>query len=155
MQQAFGSKVRTRLSSSSKSVSCSCMAAKMVWKAETRLLKMMARHCLRSVLLKPPAFIIRICFRTVDLPLSPAPVVVLVCARPKTNGMRTEQQQLHLALLALLVIADALLDILIAATVRVRGFLAEAHYSWGHEQTRGAGAESRGCRGRKRVAAGL
>lgn len=61
------------LSSSSKSVSCSCMAPKIVWKAETKLLNMMARHCFRSVLLKPPACITRICFRTVDLPLSPAP----------------------------------------------------------------------------------
>ena len=122
------------LSSSSNSASCSCMAAKMVWKAETKLLKMMARHCLRSVRLKPPAFIMRICLSTVDLPLSPAPVAHCVSYRASHNGniRRTQQQQLHLALLALPVIADDLLDLLVSPKLRVLGSLAKAHYSRGH-----------------------
>lgn len=52
--------------------------------------------------------------------------------------MRTEQQQLDLALLALLVIPDALVNLLIAATLRVDWFLAEAHYTRGHSRARGA-----------------
>lgn len=48
----------------------------MVWKAETKLLKMVARHVLRSRLWKPPALMMRICLRTVDLPLSPAPALL-------------------------------------------------------------------------------
>jgi hypothetical protein len=60
----------------------------MVWKAETRLLKMMARHCLRSVLLKPPAWMTRICFSTVDLPLSPAPAPL---SMPGTSNDHVER----------------------------------------------------------------
>lgn len=46
----------------------------MVWKADTKLLKMVARHAWRSCFPKPPALMMRICFSTVDFPLSPAPV---------------------------------------------------------------------------------
>jgi hypothetical protein len=58
--------------------------------------------------------------------------------------MHTEQQQLHLALLTLFVVADVLLNRFIAPTLRVRWFLAEAHYARGHEQKRGAGAKALG-----------
>ena len=57
-------------------------------------------------------------------------------------SMRTEQQQLDLALLALLVIPDDLVNLLIATTLRVDWFLAEAHYTRGHSLARGAA----GCR---------
>lgn len=128
----------TRLSSSSKSVSCSCIAAKMVWKAETKLLKMMERHCFRSVLLKPPACITRICFSTVDFPLSPAPVVA--SCQPQSCvvaiGVPTEQQQLHLAFLLPPVISNALFDLLVPSRLRVLRFLAKTHYPGGHTVTR-------------------
>jgi hypothetical protein len=61
------------LASSSNSVRCSSMAPSMIWKALIKLLKMTLLQFFRSCLLKPPACISRICFRTVDLPLSPAP----------------------------------------------------------------------------------
>ena len=60
--------------------------------------------------------------------------------------VRTEQQQLHLALLSLLVIPDDLVYFLIATTLRVDWFLAEAHDTRGHARTRGAAVEARrGC----------
>jgi hypothetical protein len=107
----------------------------------------MARHCLRSVLLNPPAFMMRICFKTVDLPLSPAPAACSAWFVPRLAKRRTEQQQLHLALLLLLVISDALFDILIASTLRVDRFLAKAHYTLGHSRARGAVLEARRGRG--------
>jgi hypothetical protein len=70
----------------------------------------------------------RICLSTVDLPLSPAPVR---CSQQTWarggKGGRTEQQQLDLSLLLLPVIADALLDLLIATALVADWFLAETH----------------------------
>ncbi len=102
----------------------------MVWKAETRLLKMVARHALRSLLPNPPALMIRICLRTVDLPLSPAPASPCQCVCSRDGGrsrVRTEQQELHLALSALPVHAEILFDVLISSRLRICGFPAKAH----------------------------
>lgn len=68
------------------------------------------------------------------------------------SGEPTEQEQLDLALLLLLVIPDDLFNLLIATTLRVDGFLAEAHYSRCHTRARGAGggAGRLGRRGKTR-----
>lgn len=68
------------------------------------------------------------------------------------TSRRTEQQQLDLALLALLVIPDDLVNLLIAATLRVDWFLAEAHYARGHSRVRGAAMVGRLGRARAKGA---
>lgn len=66
----------TMLFSSAKSTSCSSIAPNMTWKECSRFWKMVTFHCFRSEFEKPLVWINRICFRTVDLPDSPAPVAV-------------------------------------------------------------------------------
>jgi hypothetical protein len=91
---------------------------------------MVARHDFRSGLPKPPALMMRICLRTVDLPLSPAPVLRLSQGCAGGAGGRvvhTEQQELHLTLGALLVGAEVLLDILILLRLGAYGFPSKTH----------------------------
>jgi hypothetical protein len=96
-------------------------------------LKMVARHDLRSGLPKPPALMMRICLRTVDLPLSPAPVLGLSQGSFGGAGgagrrvVHTEQQELHLALCALLVGAEVLLNVLILLRLGAYGFPSKTH----------------------------
>ena len=59
----------------SKTVSHSSIVMNSVWKASIRLWNKITRQCFRSALLKPPASMMRICFRIVDFPPSPAPRV--------------------------------------------------------------------------------
>lgn len=47
-------------------------------------------------------------------------------------GERTEQEELHLALLSLPVHTEVLFDILIALRLRVCGLASKTHYCWGH-----------------------
>lgn len=64
----------------------------------------------------------------------------------RLRGQRTEQQQLHFALLLPTIIADSLLNLLVATTLGVCGFLAKTHYTGGHERT-GAGADGNAMEG--------
>jgi len=70
---ADGWMLRTSHSLLSKSTSCSSMHPCTHWKACMRFEKMVTFHCRRSCCEKPAVWMRRICLRTVDFPLSPAP----------------------------------------------------------------------------------
>ena len=77
---------RTPLFGSSSSVVWVSMMSKMIKKASMRLWKMMFFHDFRSWRVKPPEWISFICFRMVDLPLSPAPAPNTVSGFLRAKG---------------------------------------------------------------------
>ena len=124
-----------------KATPCSSMALKMTWKAWTKFVKMTTRHCLRSLAVKPPAYSMRICLRTVDLPLSPAPVVISSAGAEYARAVQvretlqaaslTEQQYLYLARNSLPVLTEDLFDFLVPPRTLIFTLLLlfpEAHF---------------------------
>ena len=111
----------TMLLESAKSTSCSSIAPNTTWKACNKFWKIVTFHCFRSGSWKPLVCIRRICFRTVDLPDSPAPISQLVAPSsfPQMFSSLTKQQQLHLLRLLPLILPQLLLNLPILPRIRI------------------------------------